>query len=353
MMKRLAAAMFALLLLIQPGQLLGHDGDSEMTMAMQRLLATLSEQQKEVCLFPFESPHRQRWNFVPDKFIQPDGKRYGLTLKQMSSQQRLLTHAVLNSVLSHEGYRQAVTIMNLEQVLHELENQNPIRDPDRYYLSIFGNPGDSTWAWRFEGHHLSLNFTVKDGQLASAAPVFFGTNPAEVREGNLKGLKVLAAEEALARDFLKTLSSEQKEKAVLQEAAPNDVLTGVSTVVDLAVLTPAADAGIKFSELTDQQKELLQGLVDEYASAFYQPALAEDKKNYPLDQDAVFAWLGSTEVGAAHYYRIKSGDFVLEYDNTQNDANHVHVVWRDLNSDFGEDLLKTHLKREHATPAQQ
>lgn len=344
----LQSAFFLLLLSFLPGwSASAHDGVTEMSQSAERLLATLSESQKQQCVFQYDDPKRTAWNFVPDKFIQPDGRRYGLVLSDMSSQQRLLTHSLLSSVLSAEGIRQTVTIMSLEQVLHELENSNPIRDPQRYYVSFFGSPEDDTWGWRFEGHHLSLNFTVENGDLLLSAPAFFGTNPGQVRQGEMKGLQVLKAEETLARDFLATLDANQRPKAIVDQPAPADVQTGTAPVVDLDVLSPDSNAGIKVEELSDQQSDLLQGIVNEYLSAYQEHAIGLTPQQRTITEDTVFAWLGSTEPGKGHYYRIRTPHLLLEYDNTQNDANHVHLVIRNLNQDFGADWLQQHRKQAH------
>lgn len=340
-------ALLCLSLFVTPDFASCHDGADEMTATANRILATLTDDQKSKCVFEFDSPRRKAWNFVPDKFIQPDAKRYGLVLSEMTSQQRLLTHALLNTVLSNEGYRQTVTIMNLEQVLHDLENQNPIRDPDRYYLSVFGTPGEGQWGWRFEGHHLSLNFTVQGDKLVSSTPSFFGTNPAEVREGQLKGLKTLSAEEALARQLLEALSEKEREVAIVSDKAPADILTGTSVQVDDKVLEPSASAGLAAKAMNEKQKAILQEIVDEFLNS-YQSQMSElEDSQKKIDSDTLFTWMGGTEPGQGHYYRVTTEHLVLEYDNTQNGANHVHLVVRERSNDFGVDLLKTHLKKQH------
>jgi len=321
----------------------------EMTQTAQRILATLDDSQKTACVFPFDNAQRQTWNFVPDKFIQPGGKRLGLSLADMTVQQRLLTHALLNSVLSSEGYRQTVTIMTLEQVLHELEDNNPIRNPQKYYLSLFGSPEETgTWGWRFEGHHLSLNFTVVEGKAAAMTPSFFGTNPAEVKSGKMKGLKVLASEESLAREFVATLDEQQKKKAIVSEKAPADIVTGTSVKAEEGSTNP--NAGIAFAELNPAQQAALLKVVNEYVATF-QPRLVQAlDKRQPISNGnhMTFAWMGSVQPGQGHYYRIQTPEYLFEYDNTQNDANHVHLVWRQFDGDFGEDLLKGHYDTSHA-----
>lgn len=331
------------------GQAAGHDPVQEMTDNAQRIVALLDEEQRARCLQPMSGGGREQFNFVPDRFIEPGQKRLGLPLSAMSSQQRLLTHALLTTALSDQGYRRAVSIMALEQVLHELENSNPIRDPDLYYLSIYGQPETGgTWGWRFEGHHLSLNFAIHDGQRVAVTPAFFGTNPAQVRQGPLQGLRVLSQEEDLAREFVMSLSAAQQAKAIVAAEVPADILTTNQSEVSVALFGPAA--GIAFEELLPEQQRRLLAVIQQYASSFQAPLVDQVTQRKPLTdgQGLRFVWIGSTEVGAAHYYRIVSPAYAFEYDNTQNDANHIHAVWRDFAGDFGRDLLRSHYREQHA-----
>jgi len=328
------------------------DPISEMTETAQRIVALLNDQQREACLMPLDGDQREFWNFVPDRAIQPGGKRLGLSISQMSVQQRLLTHALLSTALSSQGYRRTMSVMALEQVLFELENNNPTRNPQLYYLCVFGEPqSEGTWGWRFEGHHLSLNFTVVDGRQVSLTPSFFGANPAEVRRGELQGLRVLDGMEDVARAFVKSLSPQQQAKAVISAEVPSDIISQT-----LPRVTPelfAGQAGIGYDELQpDQQQELLR-LVNEYA-ANYRPALLEKMQtSQPLTsgEGMRFVWIGDLEPGRGHYYRIQTPDFLFEYDNTQNDANHIHAVWRHFDGDFGRDLLQAHHREHHSLDA--
>ena len=316
----------------------GHDPVAEhMAIAANNFLGALDEGQREKATFEFKGEERTNWHFIPRA-------RKGLPLKEMTGEQRPLAHALLNAGLSHQGYLKATTIMTLEQILHEMEQgRGNVRDPEMYFFSIFGQPdGHGTWGWRVEGHHLSLNFTIVNG-VATATPSFMGTNPAEVRQGPRKGLRVLAAEEDLARLLVKSLGDELRKKAIFQEKAPADVITGADRKA--RVLEPK---GVAMGELADEQKKLLWAVIEEYIywarGELAEKELAEIKE---AGEDSIyFAWAGSTERDEGHYYRVQGPGFLLEYDNTQNNANHVHAVWRDLKNDFGDELLK-HYEEAH------
>ncbi len=271
----------------------------------------------------------------------------------MSQPQRKLAHDLLKAGLSQRGYMTATQIMELENVLAALEasqraaaTQQPagnafVRDPERYFFSIFGTPSTrNTWGWRVEGHHISLHFTVANGTLVVAAPSFFGSNPAEVREGPKKGLRVLGPVEDAGRSLIESLDASQREKAIINTVAPNDIVTLAKVKID-----PLAPVGIPASALTPSQRVLLRKLVDVYAG-YMADDIAADRlariEKAGWDKVA-FAWAGALERGQKHYYRVQGPTFLIEYDNTQNDANHVHSVWRDFNGDFGEDLLREHV----------
>ncbi len=321
----------------------GHDPAVEMAEAASRFVASLDDQQRTETLFDFSSDKRDFWHFVPDRSIKPDGKRYGLKIGDMKPQQRLLAHALLSTGLSHKGYQQAVTIMTLEAILHDLEDDNPIRDPELYYVSIFGKPSaDNTWAWRFEGHHVSVNFTLVKGRLFSVTPSFFGTNPAQVKSGPFKGLEVLAVEQNLARKLVKSLSDEQKKLAIFAAKAPRDIITSQDRRANKGAFLP--EQGIKFEQLNPKQQTMLLALVNEYAAKYRPPILEQINGRTPIadGKSMYFAWAGGLKRGQGHYYRVQTPSFLFEYDNTQNDANHIHAVWRQFDGDFGEDLLRRH-----------
>lgn len=316
-----------------------HDPAAAMAEAASNLLAALDEAQRETATYEIRDPERTNWHFIPKPF-EGEGRRGGLPLRDMRQEQRALAFALLSSGLSHRGFAQATTIMSLERVLWELENQSERRNPEMYYVSIFGKPGDRAWGWRVEGHHLSLNFAVADGRIVAATPNFFATNPGEVKDGPRKGLRVLEDEEEVARGLVKSLDEAQRKAAVIETAAPKDILTEAKPQVD-----PFENKGIAAGKLTAAQQKTLRELIDVYVHRL-RPELAEaDLKKIEaagFDQ-IVFAWAGGLERGQGHYYRVQGPTFLLEYCNVQNDANHVHAVWRDFKGDFGRDILREHL----------
>lgn len=210
------------------------------------------------------------------------------------------------------------------------------RNAEHYWFSVFGDPdGKEPWAWRVGGHHLALHFTVV-GEHFSTTPLFFGANPARVPAGPQQGLRVLAAEEDLARDLLASLDASQKATAVVASEPPSDIVTGNAVRAEMA----AVPTGIGFTDLDGEQRGRFERLVDHYQGRVRTAPPVE------LEQ-ATFAWAGSTAVGGRHYYAVRTGTFLMEYDNTQDDANHVHTVWRDLVRDWGEDLLAEHYRAHH------
>ena len=309
----------------------------EMAGAARNLWAALSADQKGKIGFDFKDDLRHDWHFIP----RP---RKGLPLKEMSGEQKALASALLASGLSQSGYIKAETIISLEQILASVEQgTGPVRDTELYFFNIFGNPDSlgskEPWGWRVEGHHLSLNFTIVGDKGAVGGPTFLGTNPAEVKAGPRQGLRILGEEEDLARKLVKSLDDAQHKKAVVQEEAPKDILSLAARKA-----TPLQPAGIMMTDLNAEQKEALNAIVVLYAERL-RPELAGNDlgKILKAGVDKIgFAWAGGLERGMPHYYRIQGPTFLIEYDNTQNNANHVHSVWRDFDGDFGEDLLKKH-----------
>jgi hypothetical protein len=328
-----------------------------MAAAATKFLESLTPEQRQQATFAFEGNERMHWNFIPTELFP----RKGLTIKEMSQAQRKLAHDLLKAGLSQRGYMTATQIMDLENVLAAIEtaqraavsqqpppaNPPPVfaRDPERYFFSIFGTPSTrNTWGWRVEGHHMSVHFTVVNGTLVAAAPTFFGTNPAEVRSGPKKGTRVLALVEDEARSLVESLDAAQREKAIIQTTAPNDIVTAAKVKID-----PLSPEGIPASALTASQRSQLKKLVDVYTGMMADDIAADrlakiEKAGW---DEVAFAWAGPLERGQKHYYRVQGPTFLIEYDNTQNDGNHVHSVWRDFNGDFGEDLLREHI---HSTP---
>ena len=304
-----------------------------MAKAADAFLAALDPARRAKAALPFNSAERLDWHFVPRD-------RQGVPLKQMSADERRAALALLRSGLSARGFTKVDTILHLEEVLFALEG-SAMRDPGLYYFTVFGRPSDKgAWGWRYEGHHVSLNWTVLDGRVVGSAPQFLGANPADVRDGTQKGTRALAAEEDLGRAFVKSLAAPQRSEAVVSADAPRDILTGASREAAIQ-----EDRGIAYARLSQEQQGLLLSLIQEYAStqplAVAQARLARVKAGLP---GVKFAWMGGFEKGQGHYYRIQGGTFLIEYDNTQNGANHIHSVWRDFKGDWGKDLLAEHYR---------
>ncbi|MBG88882.1 MAG: hypothetical protein CMO80_18540 [Verrucomicrobiales bacterium] len=310
----------------------------EMAAAANDFLDSLDDEQRKVALFELKDEERQNWHFIPKD-------RNGLTLKRMKTQQRQLGYALLATAMSSKGLSKALRVMTLEHVLWELSNKNPIRDHEKYYFSIFGKPAATgTWGWRVEGHHLSLNFTVVNGRVIAGTPSFFASNPARVLEGPRKGLRVLAAEEDLARALVKSLNKTQREAAIFSEKPPRDIITRAERKV-----SPLVNQGIVHADLSEAQRSNLMKLIREYVEC-HRPELASADlaKIETAGLDKIrFAWAGGLESGQGHYYRVQGPTFLLEYANTQGKANHVHAVWRDFKGDFGEDVLAKHFAESH------
>jgi len=309
-----------------------------MTQAANHFLDSLEDDKKSQVKFALDDSERQNWFYTPVP-------RKGLDLRNMSAAQQRLATALLAAGLSQQGLIKAETIMSLEDVLRVMEKDDgERRNPGKYYFSIFGTPSDTgTWGYRVEGHHLSQNYTVANGHVVDA-PSFFGSNPAEVRQGPRKGLRVLAQEEDMGRALLDALDAGQKKTAIIATEAYKDIVTSNTK---RAVLE-AKPAGLPLSKMNKQQAQMLMDLLDLYASNVpEQMANARMEQVKQAGRDIYFAWAGVAERGGPHYYRIQSPAFLVEYDNTQDNANHIHSVWREFTNDFGQDLLKQHYDSSH------
>ena len=330
------------------GRATAHEPGEDMAVAATRFITSLDAKQKAMAVFDFKDDKRRTWHFLPDRFIPVTKGRSGLPFKEMNSQQRALAQGLLATGLSSRGYLQAMTVVSMEKILHDLEKKNPIRDSDLYYVSIYGTPSaKGNWFWRFEGHHLSINVTIVGGKLFAVTPSFFGANPGEVRDGAFKGLRVLAEEEDQARKLVESFSPEQKKLAVIATKAPRDVITKWDRKVDRGPFTPAK--GIAFDQLDAKQQVQLIALIETFATKYRKELVdgIDARKKLFDGRKVYFAWAGSTKAGEGHYYRIQTPVFLFEYDNTQNGANHIHTVWRDFAGDFGEDLLRKHYEDSH------
>jgi hypothetical protein len=330
------ALLVALIALVCPlGHLHAHGVAAEMAQAATNLLAALKPEQRAQATFPLTDAERENWHFIP----RP---RKGISWRELSLSQQHLAQVLVASPLSHRGNYQVQTIMSLEEILHQMQNRNPIREPGQYYLSIFGAPGIEPWGWRLEGHHLSLNFLVAHGGAIATSPAFFGANPAEVRTGPRTGLRVLEREEELGWQLVRSLDAKQAALAVIATNAPDDILTGTNRRISR--LEPA---GISGRNLNAKQLKLLRELIAAHVRRS-RPELAEvelQKIAAAGEARLFFAWAGGLAADQGHYYRIQGPHFIIEFDNTQNQANHIHTVWRDLENDFGDDLLRRHYEQ--------
>lgn len=313
-----------------------HDAAQLMAGAAEKFVASLTPELSAKAVFDFQSDERTHWEFVPKI-------RKGVTIKELNDAQKLAAFTLLASGLSPEGLGKATNIMSLDSILKELEAARPgaVRDPELYYVSVFGKPGTKeTWSWRFEGHHLSINFTIVDGQIV-ATPEFFGSNPAEVLGGPRKGLRVLAAEEDNGYALLSSLTDEQKKIAIYTDKAPGEIITGNKRNV-----TALETVGLPASSMTPEQKAKLVDLVMVYVNRHRTEIAGDDFAKIEKGgwDNVRFGWAGSTEKGKLHYYRVQGPTFLLEMDNKEN-GNHVHSVWRDFANDFGGDLLAEHYRQ--------
>jgi len=311
---------------------------SVMTETANRFLAALSPEQRARTTFQFSDDERMNWHFIPKE-------RKGLTLREMSPYQRHLASALLAAGLSQTGYIKAVTIMSLEDVLKGLENDSgERRNPEKYHFTVFGTPSDTgTWGWRVEGHHLSQNYTVANGQVVDG-PSFFGSNPAEVRQGPRRGLRTLAGEDDLGFEVIHALDEPQQKIAILNPRAYSDILTAASRKAALQ----GQPSGFPAAKMNARQFDALRALVELYAYN-----VPDDLAERRMDQinkagrNVCFAWAGGIKPGDPHYYRVQTPSFLIEFDDTQDNANHIHSVWRDFGGDFGGDLLQAHYETSH------
>lgn len=303
-------------------------------------LSGLSGKQRERAAVVFTDAERFNWHYTPRR-------RRGLPLKDMSASQRRAAFAVLREGLGAAGYRKAQQIMDLEEVLRQIETFGFSRDRENYYLTVFGTPGtEATWGWRFEGHHVSINMTFRDGALVAATPLFLGANPAIVQAGEHAGLQVLGDEIGAARALLEQLSGPQIATAVIADRAFGDIVSGPGREDSLK-----SPQGLAATSMTAAQRDALARLVEVYASALPDDeAAAERRRVREAGLDTLhFAWAGATEPGrGGHYFRVHAPVLLIEYDNSRNDANHVHSVWLDPSNPFGRDVLGEHYRHSQA-----
>ena len=304
-------------------------------------LSSLSEPLRLKAQYPFTNDERFNWHFVPKS-------RNGVCFRDFNPTQRDAALGLLKASLSLQGYQKATSIIALENVLRDVESRGPddsYRDPLNYYLTIFGDPSkEKPWGWRFEGHHIALNFSSISNRIESSTPSFFGSNPGIVRDGKEKGKQVLKEETDLGFALVNSLTPAQLKSALIAEVALAEIVSYNNRKANL--LEPK---GLGYAAMTDSQRIMLIKLLDVYVNN-YELGFAHklmDKIKKAGIENLSFGWAGSLNPGSGHYYRIQGPMLLIELDNTQNEANHVHSVVRDLTNDFGEDILREHYEREH------
>jgi hypothetical protein len=363
-----------------------------MASAANDFLASLTAEQRAKAVHPVPSPEWTRWNFIPASMFP----RNGISFKEMNQAQRQRAHDLMKTGLSQNGYLTTASVMQLENVLREIEGPSAtaggaptaaapavapppaadqaaargagaggeggqrgagrgrgrggdgggapvVRDPELYYLTVFGDPSaKGAWGWRLEGHHVSLRFAIDNGRmLVSSTPQFLGSNPAEVPYGYgpYTGLRVLAAQEDVARALVLALDARQQAIAIV---APNPRRFASGTTVKFDPETPV---GLAASQMSSAHRDMLVKLIDSYAGIM-PPDIAAERmariKAAGMDK-IMFAWSGATEKGRPYQYQVQGPTFLIEHNNTQNNGNHIHAVWRDFNGDFGRDVLAEHM----------
>ncbi len=324
----------------------------EMVAAAEALLATMDAEQRrqrmlgiskvDALQMSLEDDARKDWSYWP----RP---RSGLSVELMTTEQRKLTHDLLSTLLSSEGHLKVVHIMQLDEILWSLEDVGLPRGVEKYFLSFFGTPSETTpWAWRFEGHHVSLSVTVAPGSI-TVTPSFFGADPSETQVGVLAGFRPLRDEEDIARDLVMSFDNSQRARAVISDEAPNDIFT-TNANRDLEAWetwrTRVRPEGLRVAEMDEDQQVLVRRLLNEVVTR-YRPEISEAYLAEIDFEQLSFAWMGGIERHAQHYYRLQGGDFIFEFDNAQDNGNHIHSVWRDVANDYGDDLLAEHYRLSH------
>ncbi len=306
--------------------------------AASKFLDSLDEKQKGITSFEYLDGERLFWYYPPLN-------RHGLPLRDMNKSQRDLAFSLMASGLTQQAYNQAKQIIELELLLGSSEKERGIvtfvRDPALYYFTVFGDPSDSEnpWGWRVEGHHISIHFSVWKNDVISTTPLFFGSNPAEVIDGPKSGLRILATREDMAMILMQSLDASQKSTAIIYDKAPSDLLTYNSSKVVLP-----REEGLPASKMNTGQRQALMSLIGEYIKQVKTDIsyrTASTLSELSLD-DIFLAWAGPIDLSKPHYYRIHAGNFLVEFDNAQNGANHIHSVWRDIENDFAQDVMRDH-----------
>jgi hypothetical protein len=334
------AAILTAVTLLGQGQPKSSAG--KMQLAAEKFLGSLSPELKGKASFAFNDKHRLAWYFTPQQDKEKHFTRKGARLEEMSPEQKTAAMALLKTGLSKRGYEQATTIESLETLLADLEGPKGAntRNPGWYFVSIFGEPSTAgKWGWRFEGHHLSVNYTLDKGEVISATPLLFGANPADVKSGERKGLRTLPVIEDQARALIKSLTPEQDK--IAKQPTPKNY-----SVLEIKEGQPRAEVGnpvgVTMDKLTDAQRETLHKLLNAYIDRMPEDLAEAETKRVQRTPPAkmYFEYTGSTVPGEPYTYRIFAPEFVVEFlnvqaDSAKNPANHIHSAWRHLPADLG------------------
>ena len=337
--------------------------ETMMAQAANRFLESLDRMQRMATVFAMDAEERTNWHYFPETgFADEYGYvRNGITFKDMDAKQRHLAYGLLSTGLGRAGFLKTMNVMALEEIVRVIEDDHTgYRDTERFHFTFFGKPGmTGDWGWRVEGHHVSLHYVIRDGQLVASSPTFLGANPHEVPQGLHKGMRALEREEDMARALLVSLDADRRKQAIFDQQAPYDIVT----MADKRAELDGQPQGIAAAELSESQYRALLDLIGEYAGTM-PPEVAADRmkaaSQTPKDQ-LYFGWAGDIDRPAAqpidigskttenrhlagNYYRIQSPTFLIEFANTQNQSNHSHAVWREFEGDFGYDLLAAHYR---------
>lgn len=302
---------------------------------VEDFLKSLDREQLKKAQLPFNDMSRQVWHFLPGQMWP----RAGIMMKDLNRTQKQQVFILLRQHLSEAGFEKIMSIIDLEKVQAKMGQDQEMRDSEKYFVAIYGDPiNDKLWAWSFEGHHISLNFTITDKKV-SMAPRFLGASPAVIPSGNRMGERTLAAEDDMGLELINSMSTEQRIKTIFSTQPYYEIVTSNATEVG-----PLSPVGIKMNELNKDQQIHLKKLITEYLSAMPEALAAQRMKQIEQeDFDQIrFAWAGATKLGDGHYYRIQGLTFLIEFDNTVGNANHIHTIWRDFDGDFGKDIIKEH-----------
>ena len=313
----------------------GESSASAMANTAKKFISTLNAEKLEKVVFEFTDRKQTAWHFFPNI----GDMRAGLPLNALNNDQRDLVKQLLNALLTVEGFEEQENV----RLIHGLKKNLAAEDNPRhlYYLAIFGTPSTKkTWGWRFEGHHLSLNCTLVNGQEFSITPSFWGSGPVTISKGPHAGIEVFTKERGLALELIHSLSAAQKKRATI------DKKKGPGTKSTLARNQYPAGVGIPFNELNQSQQDLLLKLVRAFAQKYRPDILQQIDSRKKIEDSATMTFCFSNETEKyARHYRIQTKHYLIEFDNP--DDNHVHSAWRDFDGDFGRDLIQEHIKNEH------